>query len=85
MEVQTLWITRKSEPDASPELLVAWDEYSIDQNYKGYQEDVDRALASVGQDVAEYRFITLIVSRKELDNAFKPVRLEVATEVRDDV
>lgn len=55
MILHTLWGTRKGEAD--PELMVAWDEYSVDGNRQGFAEDCERAIKSWGDDLATHRYI----------------------------
>ena len=40
-KLQTVWFWRDSED--SPELLVAWDDYDVDQNPEGYEEAILKA------------------------------------------
>jgi len=57
--VRGLWVTRKS-IDAGhhpPELLVAWDEWTIDENQEGWAAECQAALEAVGDDLAAYRYI----------------------------
>jgi hypothetical protein len=48
MQIKSLWALRKGYE--APELLVAWDEISIDENWDGFQEDVKRAIDAIGED-----------------------------------
>lgn len=76
MEIATLWIKRKSfSSDTTPELLVAWDEYSIEENWQGWCDACDRELAAVGDDVEEFRFMSLHVDGAELQRMFERPRL----------
>lgn len=84
VEVRSLWITRKSIDGGFhfPELLVAWDEYGIDENYEGWREACDDALAACGDDVAQWRIIPLRVCREDVEAVFEggPVDAEVVSE-----
>lgn len=71
LHVHSLWITRKSSPESYPELLVAWDEYGIEENFSGWEEACSAALAACGDDVAEARYITLRVPHRSIEEAFK--------------
>lgn len=77
--VKSLWITRKSEPEASPELLEAWDEYSLDANWEGWEEACEKALAAVGSDVDHVRYIDLHVPTRQVNAAFATIEIEVDT------
>lgn len=74
MEIETLWIIRKSAdaPPEPPELLEAWDEFSIDENPPGYKEACENALSAVGDDVEEARYITLKIETQQITDAFAP-------------
>lgn len=69
MIVHTLWGVRKDSPDV-PELIVAWDEYAVDGNPDGFQQDCEEGLASWGTDLAEHRYINLRVSLVDIEKAF---------------
>jgi hypothetical protein len=79
MIVQSLWITRKSDPPGMlPEMIEAWDELSIDENREGYEEACVKALAAVGDDVAEFRYLNFEVPGKALLEAFRPtIKVEI--------
>lgn len=74
-DIRTLWIKRKSEPRGFPELLVAWDEYCIDNYPEGFDKACQVALDACGNDVAERRYITLSTPDTEIEDAFKPARI----------
>ena len=76
MLIKALFITRKSD-SAAPELLEAWDEYSIDENPDGAREAFTEALARVGDDVDQFRYVELDVDGRALSEAFLPVRIPV--------
>lgn len=60
MRLTCLFITRPYSPD-NPELLVAWDEYSIDNNNEGFTEECDKALKAVGDDILNKAYVTVNV------------------------
>jgi hypothetical protein len=71
-DVVSLWATRKS-IDAGmhpPELLVAWDEYTIDENFEGWHSACMAALSAMGGDLDQHRYITLRVPEDVLEEAF---------------
>ena len=69
MDVATLWIRR---PDSDvPELMAAWDGYSLEENYEGWEKACKQALAEVAGDVAAFRYLNISVSDNVLDDAFR--------------
>jgi hypothetical protein len=71
-EVVTLWATRKS-IDAGmypPEMIQAWDEFSIEENAEGWFSACKKALDAFGDDLDQYRYITLRVAESVIDEAF---------------
>ena len=58
MIIRTLWITRKSE-EAPPELIEAWDEWSIEDNFEGWTRACEEALERIGNDVDQFRYIDI--------------------------
>lgn len=58
MIIETLWIKRKY-GNTPPELVAAWDEFSIDENPQGWQDACTKALDSIGDDLAEHRYIQI--------------------------
>ena len=70
MIISTLWITRKGIETESPELITAWDEYSIDENYDGWQLATQLALKEIGDDVVDHRFIDIKVPDEKIFNLF---------------
>lgn len=73
MRLLTLWGERRGMEGAAPELMVAWDEYCADANYDGFVQECDKARASWGSDLVQYRMIEVEVSEAALRKAFAPV------------
>lgn len=71
MRVHALFITRPHNPDL-PELLTAWDEYSVDENWEGYQADIAAKLASVEGDVDRHAIVTIDVDEAAILNILRP-------------
>ena len=61
MNVETIWITRYSDDPGPPELLVAWDEYSVEANPDGFAEACRDARLAVGSDLKDSRRVLLSV------------------------
>lgn len=86
MDIATLWIKRKGFEDGSPELIVAWDGYSIDGNWEGWRDACDRELKLIGEDVAAFRFLNIHLSTDEIEKHFgdfKSVPVERVSELDD--
>jgi len=72
--IKTLWFLEDTE-NAVPELLCAWDEYSIDENPQGYEDDMKAAHGCRGNG-GEYRYIELKVDNNKILGAFKPAKVK---------
>jgi len=72
--VKTLWFLEKVE-NSVPELLCAWDQYSIDENPQGYEEDMKKAHGSRG-DAGDYRYIELKVDNSKIMSTFSPAKIK---------
>jgi hypothetical protein len=71
MNVATLWIKRKDFEDDAPELVVAWDEYCIEENWTGWRDNCARVLADIGDQVAAFRFINIQIASEEIQRYFE--------------
>jgi len=78
MKVHTLWITRKSDREFNPELVNAWDEYSVEGNYEGWQKSCKDALSKVGDDLSDSRVAVLNVEDISLGRIFRDVEIDVS-------
>lgn len=70
MQIYSVWITRKGMSDVTPELIEAWDEFSIEENYDGWATAYEEAVASIGSDLDQARVIALDVSQAGILAAF---------------
>ncbi len=73
MKIKCLFIVREP-TDEIPELIAAWDEYSIDEHPEGWKEDCDQALETITKHYPvgiTSRFITIDVSDSEIIAAMK--------------
>lgn len=73
MQLYTVWITRKGYGGDPPELVEAWDEYGIEENYAGWLGAYRAAVASIGDDLEDVRVIVLDVSQDAITEPFRPV------------
>jgi hypothetical protein len=70
MNIYALFITRPDEE--SPELLVAWDEYTVDAAPEEWDEARANALEAVGNDVQSQALVTIKVSETEILKLLHP-------------
>lgn len=77
MKIYTLWAQRTEHHpgEYAPELLVAWDEYCMDENGEGYDEEVKAAIErngglGPGKGLAAVREITIEVPDGAIEKAF---------------
>lgn len=74
MILHTLWGVRKGE--STPELMVAWDEYSVDSYREGFDQDCERAIKSWGNDLQEKRYIDIEISEDSLMGKFNVAEMD---------
>lgn len=74
--LRTLWFWRKGED--GPELLTAWDEWSVDGNFEGWVEDCERHFETVASDDSGYgpREIIFKFDFSKIEEAFWPSEIE---------
>jgi len=71
MVIHTFWGWRKGEN--SPELLVAWDDFTYDGWPEGYEEAIARySEPQVASEIPETRRIELFVPDGKIEAAFEP-------------
>jgi hypothetical protein len=73
MKIVALFGIRAYEPDL-PELLVAWDEYSIDENGDGWEEEKDQRVNLIGDELIATAEIIIDVSEKSILSILRPQR-----------
>jgi hypothetical protein len=78
VNLYALFALRKGED--IPELLEAWDEYSVDGNWDGWEAARTKALASIGDELHSSAIITITVPVEPIEQALNP-RVEVTGEV----
>jgi len=78
MIVRMLWMQRKEryEGEHAPELLVAVDEYTDDENPDFFAEQCDKALKAVGDEVASYRIFRVELDGEEIHRGLTETALE---------
>lgn len=70
IEIRTLWGVRKGFTAEYAELMVAWDEASVDNWEEGFEEACAKEIASWADDLQESRYITITVDREAIEAAF---------------
>lgn len=75
MRIETLWGTRK-DFEHSPELMVAWDENCLDGWREGFEDECEKARESWGDQLAEWRLITIEIPASHVARAFAQERIE---------
>src|ERR1035437_5005065 len=73
-QIKTLWGWRKGEQ--TPELMQAWDEYSVDSNFDGWEDACATSIASWGDDLDAHRYIDLNVDLIAIEAAFDSPRID---------
>lgn len=75
MRIYSVWGVRKYFPN-EPELMLAWDEFSVDSNPEGYEAAVKQAIESWGDDLLAHRVIEIEVFDLAVLQAFKPAKIK---------
>lgn len=57
------------------ELMVAWDEYCIDENQEGFDEDCKKAKESWGNDLETARLVDIDIDEDGLRSLFFPNKM----------
>lgn len=77
IDVAMLWVCRKG--CDIPELLNAWDGYSIEENFDGWAKSCKDALDACGGDVDAFRYVNIKVDADALDVIFRDYQTIAAT------
>ena len=59
--LRVLFVTFKYDEDKNPQAVLVWDEFCLDGNFRGWEEAVQAALASFGNDVEAHEEVDLVV------------------------
>lgn len=71
IEIVTLWGLRRGNEEGVPELMVAWDEFCMEDNPEGFGDDCDRAREAWGTDLVADRIIHIRVPMTAICEAFE--------------
>lgn len=64
-------------PQYMPNVIEAWDEYMLDDNYEGWKAALDAAQAKVGDDYEAVRVMIVEVPDQAVVNLFEPPRIRM--------
>lgn len=67
MKLLTIW---RYYPDSAIECLDAWDEYTADDNYEGFEKKLEELRAQVSPEGGRIQIIEVNLPDKELMDAF---------------
>lgn len=84
MKVMTMWGVRRGFEEDMPELMEAWDEYSIDNWVEGWEEACDKARTSWGDDLVAWRILELDVDNASVLAAFAPKTIKAVASGQDE-
>lgn len=78
MQVRLLFGQRKEQypGEYAPELMEAWDEYTLDDNWEGWEEAKAAAIASWGDDLVAAREIVINIADDAIDSVFLTPTIE---------
>jgi hypothetical protein len=76
MTIHSLWGWRHGE--SAPELMEAWDDGSVDENYEGWNRACEKARESWGDDLLHWRIILIKVHDDAIVGAFAPAEVDAA-------
>jgi len=71
MDIYTLWGIRRGFENDAPELMVAWDEYGVENNNDGYEAAKAKEIALWGDELVASREIRVLVDINDIDAAFR--------------
>ena len=80
MRITILLGQRKIDPESVPEVMAAWDEYCIEENPEGWDDECEKAKRSWGDDLLAYRLVDLIVPDEKLLALFEVPSIEAEIE-----
>ena len=73
MEIRLIIVQYKQryEGELMPNVVDAWDEYAMDENWSGYKDSLDKHQDMVGDEYEGVREITMIVPDEVITDLFK--------------
>lgn len=82
MQIEMLFASRKHDKD-TPELVVAWDEYSVDNNPEGWFDAQREGLASWGDDLYRSTVIRVDIPLSAVQYVLNPPEPVLVAEWRN--
>ena len=71
MKILATFVNWKHDPEAI-DLVCAWDEYSVDNNFDGYTKDRDQSIASYGTEIQGSVTVEIVIDANEVLSALNP-------------
>lgn len=71
IEIHTLWGIRKGLGDDYAEMMLAWDEYSIESNPNQWETEKAQAIASWEDELEAHRTIIITIDHEDVSAAFR--------------
>lgn len=65
---------RKNEDN--PELMVAWDEFCIDLNPKGFETACESAVSAMGTDLIDTRIVNIQINMEDIRELFATANIQ---------
>ncbi len=81
MIIECLFIVRRPTVARTCELVVAWDEYAIDENREGWESECNDALRAIGAELQSSRYVSIDISTQELFKALDSVKIKGTLDV----
>ena len=78
MKIECLFVVRDER--GGPELLIAWDEHTVSQNYEGWRAACDTAIKSLDGDYLRQRIVSIDVPDKVLAKALENAEIPGSVE-----
>lgn len=70
MIIKCLFITRKSEPNNMPELILAWDEYTMEGNPGGFERECRHQLSGWEDEIEAKRIVNIEIEDDIIEGLF---------------
>lgn len=75
MIIHAVFANRKYDPEVI-ELVTAWDEFSVDENPEGWEEEVNKGLASWGEYLLHHVHVDIKVSDDVIEKEFRTLQVQ---------
>ncbi len=71
MIVKCLFATRKGNEDGLPELLMAWDEWTVENNEPGFRLACEDAMRMMGDELDSHRYVHITLADNAVEKLFE--------------